>query len=410
MPISITSVSADRLEQSNFRSVTDLPYLVPGVQFETTNGTAFNIRGVGSTSWDFSNEKSVSLVVDDVVMDAQRDNGLTGLADIQQIDVLMGPQGTLFGKNATSGVIAITTVKPALGVFSVKGDAAYGERDDRATNLTVNIPLGDKLALRVSSFAQGQDGLRPLHRAEPVVEHLQGARLSRQAAVRAQRSDRADLFQRLFPSLGQQQPHHGRRRLGLLHQSADRQWRDAQPEERQQRRQQDGRPKEHKLGPGAAGSGPDWTRHPDLGHRVSRHAFVRRGPRRFHPGRQAGLRAVQPGDREDLEVQPGTALGFADRRPRRISRRPLLQSPGPGRESSPMGDLRRAAAGDQHHHDDRRGRRSGQRPALPHHQHHAGRLRPAGNSTFRTSSACRSAAATQRTRTARLKASSIWTR
>ncbi len=158
VPISITSVSAQALEQSNFRSITDLPYLVPGVQFETTNGTAFNIRGVGSTSWDFSNEKSVSLVVDDVVMDAQRDNGLTGLADIQQIDVLMGPQGTLFGKNATSGVISITTVKPVLGQFSVKGDAAYGERADRATNLTVNIPLGEKVALRVSGFAQGQDG------------------------------------------------------------------------------------------------------------------------------------------------------------------------------------------------------------------------------------------------------------
>ena len=158
VPISITSVSAQTLERSNFRSVTDLQYLVPGVQFETTNGTAFNIRGVGSTSWDFSNEKSVSLVVDDVVMDAQRDNGLTGLADIQQIDVLMGPQGTLFGKNATSGVISVTTVKPVLGAFSVKGDAAYGERDDRATNLTVNIPVGDKIALRVSAFAQGQDG------------------------------------------------------------------------------------------------------------------------------------------------------------------------------------------------------------------------------------------------------------
>ncbi len=158
VPVSINSVSTQALEQSNFRGVTDLQYLVPGVQFDPTNGAAFQIRGVGSTSWDFSNEKSVSLVVDDVVMDAQRDNGLTGFADIQQIDVLMGPQGTLFGKNATSGVIAVTTGKPLLGEFSAKGDASYGEREDRATNLVVNIPLGEKVALRVSGFSQGQDG------------------------------------------------------------------------------------------------------------------------------------------------------------------------------------------------------------------------------------------------------------
>jgi iron complex outermembrane receptor protein len=158
VPVSVTSISGKALENSNFRSVTDLQYVVPGVQFDATNGAAFQIRGVGSTSFDYSNEKSVSLVVDDVVMDGQRDNGLTGLADIQQVDVLMGPQGTLFGKNSTSGVIAITTVKPVLGEFSARGSMSYGAREDHNATLTLNVPLGDKLALRVSGFHQGQDG------------------------------------------------------------------------------------------------------------------------------------------------------------------------------------------------------------------------------------------------------------
>jgi iron complex outermembrane receptor protein len=158
VPISVTSISGKALENSNFQSVTDLQYVVPGVQFDPTNGSAFQVRGVGSTSFDYSNEKSVSLVVDDVVMDGQRDNGLTGLSDIQQIDVLMGPQGTLFGKNATSGVISITTVKPVLGEFSAKASASYGEREDHNASLTVNVPLGDTLALRVSGFDQGQEG------------------------------------------------------------------------------------------------------------------------------------------------------------------------------------------------------------------------------------------------------------
>jgi iron complex outermembrane receptor protein len=158
VPVAITSVSGKALEASNFQSVTDLQYVVPGVQFDATNGAAFQIRGVGSTSFDYSNEKSVSLVVDDVVMDAQRDNGLTGLTDIQQVDVLMGPQGTLFGKNATSGVISIATVKPVIGELSAKANVSYGLREDRNATLTINAPLGDKAALRFSAFSQGQEG------------------------------------------------------------------------------------------------------------------------------------------------------------------------------------------------------------------------------------------------------------
>ncbi|MBB6251214.1 TonB-dependent receptor [Nitrospirillum iridis] len=158
VPISITSLSGKALEESGYQSVTDLQYMVPGLQYDPTQGAAFQIRGVGSESFDFSNEKSVSIVVDDVVMDGQRDNGMTGLDDIKRVDVLMGPQGTLFGKNATSGVIAITTNDPELGRFSGKVSASYGENNDKIDSARVNVPLGDKAALRLSTFYQGQDG------------------------------------------------------------------------------------------------------------------------------------------------------------------------------------------------------------------------------------------------------------
>ena len=158
VPISITSISAETLQNTGYTSLTDLQYVVPGVQYDPTQGAAFQIRGVGSTSFDFSNSKSVNVVVDDVVMDAQRDNGLVGLSDVQRVDVLMGPQGTLFGKNSTSGVISITTNKPIIGKFGGNVYASYGERNDRIINGTINVPISDAAALRVSAFEQGQDG------------------------------------------------------------------------------------------------------------------------------------------------------------------------------------------------------------------------------------------------------------
>jgi len=149
VPISITTVSGKALENSGFQSITDLQYLVPGVQYDPTQGANFLIRGVGLQSYDFSFEKSVSVVVDDVVMDAQRDNGLIGLEDIQHVDVLMGPQGTLFGKNATSGVISVTTNAPVLDQWQAKTYLSYGERNDHTLNANVNAPIGDTMAFRL---------------------------------------------------------------------------------------------------------------------------------------------------------------------------------------------------------------------------------------------------------------------
>ncbi|WP_260928250.1 TonB-dependent receptor [Novosphingobium sp. 9] len=158
MPISITSITGDQLEKTGLYELTDLQYVVPGVTYDPTQGAAFQIRGVGSTSFDMSNEKSVNVVVDDVVMDNQRDNGLIGLTDVARVDVLMGPQGTLFGKNSTSGVISITTNMPELGTYSGNFYGSYGERNDHNLNGTVNVPIGQNAALRVSGFEIGQDG------------------------------------------------------------------------------------------------------------------------------------------------------------------------------------------------------------------------------------------------------------
>jgi len=158
VPIAVSVVQGADLNKTNYRDVTDLQYVVPSLTFDPSNGGGFQIRGVGTQSFDFSNEQGVSVVLDDVVMDAQRQAGLYGLNDISQVEVLRGPQGTLFGKNSTSGVIAITTKNPVLKELSGDGSLSYGERNDRNVYGSLNIPLGDISALRVSAFEQGQDG------------------------------------------------------------------------------------------------------------------------------------------------------------------------------------------------------------------------------------------------------------
>lgn len=158
VPIAITVVQGEELAKSNYQQISDLQYMVPSLQYDPASGGEFQIRGVGTQSYDFSSEQSVSVVVDDVVIDTQRDPGLIGLLDIQQVEVLRGPQGTLFGKNATSGVVAITTTKPILDQWSADAGASYGERNDRDVTGIVNIPIGASMALRLSAFEDGQDG------------------------------------------------------------------------------------------------------------------------------------------------------------------------------------------------------------------------------------------------------------
>ncbi|MDT9170901.1 TonB-dependent receptor plug domain-containing protein, partial [Escherichia coli] len=73
--------------------------------------STFRIRGIGTQVFGQGGEASVSVVMDGVVM-ARQAQGFSDLADIERIEVLRGPQGTLFGKNATGGVISITTARP----------------------------------------------------------------------------------------------------------------------------------------------------------------------------------------------------------------------------------------------------------------------------------------------------------
>lgn len=81
---------------------------------------------------------------------------LNSLADVERVEVLRGPQGLLFGKNTTAGLISITTARPELGKLGSSGRVQVGERDQVQSQAVVNLPLGQNAALRVVGGYQYQ--------------------------------------------------------------------------------------------------------------------------------------------------------------------------------------------------------------------------------------------------------------
>jgi len=165
VPVSVTAVSGDDLAQSGLKEVSDIQYLAPNITFSATNpvsnGGGYQIRGVGTQTYDSGVEQTVGLVIDGVVIGLSRDPGSTGFADIERIEVLRGPQGTLFGKNSSAGVIQVITKKPRLDAPSMALDLKYGERNERVVQASANVPLGDTVALRVAGYSNAQDGAIP---------------------------------------------------------------------------------------------------------------------------------------------------------------------------------------------------------------------------------------------------------
>lgn len=158
VPVAVTAISHETIDRSAFRTLSDIQYLVPSVQYNTYNGAGFQIRGVGTQGFDYSLDKSVGIMIDGVVLGIPRDPGLNSLTDIDQVEVLRGPQGTLFGKNTSAGVITITTKRPELGKLSVDGHASYGSENQSLAQVNANIPLGDTAAFRLSVHNQHRDG------------------------------------------------------------------------------------------------------------------------------------------------------------------------------------------------------------------------------------------------------------
>ena len=160
VPLAVTAVSAETLATRNITDTTNLTRVSPTLTYtQSTNqqNSSFRIRGIGTAVFGVGSESSVSVVTDGVVL-ARSSQGFSDLADIERIEVLRGPQGTLFGKNATGGVISIVTARPSKEL-SGKFSATVAEQGLYQMNGTVSSPLSDNIGVRVTGFFNHDDGI-----------------------------------------------------------------------------------------------------------------------------------------------------------------------------------------------------------------------------------------------------------
>ena len=160
-PIAITSLSAATLQDNHVQTMLDVVALVPGFQ-ATAQGdhgvTTMTLRGIGNDSAKTQYaDPEVASFVDNVY--SPRAEGATALMfDIEAIEVLRGPQGTLWGRNSTVGAVNIQTVKPELNSQSGSVEAGIGDYNRYGARAAFNIPLGDKAALRIGVVHEQHDG------------------------------------------------------------------------------------------------------------------------------------------------------------------------------------------------------------------------------------------------------------
>lgn len=159
VPISISVYGEDFLSENSIKDIIELmtsaPGLIVGSNQSSSTGN-FAIRGVGTGAQNFGLESSVGLYIDGIYR-ARQSSMINQLVDVEAIEILRGPQGTLFGKNSASGAVLIRTVQPS---HETDGfiEASFGNKSLVNLSGAFNLSLADNLASRTTAFFSSRDG------------------------------------------------------------------------------------------------------------------------------------------------------------------------------------------------------------------------------------------------------------
>lgn len=162
VPIAISAFGSETLNERQITGVRDLAEHVPNLQFSTGAGGGGNssnlfIRGIGQMDFITTTDPGVGTYVDGVYF-ARVSGAALDLGDVERLEVLRGPQGTLFGRNTIGGALNVTTARPS-DKFEGRAEVTLGNLERRDGRLMLNLPVdGDRLAFRFNFLTRNTDG------------------------------------------------------------------------------------------------------------------------------------------------------------------------------------------------------------------------------------------------------------
>jgi iron complex outermembrane receptor protein len=160
IPIAVSAVSPQELATAGVQAVEDLTTRVPDLEIGNNNflgnAVVLTIRGLTSNYFDYLGDPAVSTYVDGVYV--ARTEGLsTGFFDLERVEVLRGPQGTLYGRNTIAGAVNVITASPK-DEFDAAAEVSAGNYNDIQTRAMVNVPVTDEFSVRLSTMTHRNDG------------------------------------------------------------------------------------------------------------------------------------------------------------------------------------------------------------------------------------------------------------
>ena len=159
VPISISAFSGELLEEKSINDVTEIARFTPGFTGSTFSAAEpiLSVRGANNTFSQAGASKPVGVFLDDVFI-SRNSGSAFELYDLEQVTVLKGPQGTLFGRNVTGGAINITTSKPSLDETVLKGEVGYGNYDAIEVKGLASGPIAENVGAKISAAYRTRDG------------------------------------------------------------------------------------------------------------------------------------------------------------------------------------------------------------------------------------------------------------